>query len=132
MSGWISNLTRDAISTGVNNTRYNETSYDCDDFASDLEGNLTVLGYNATYTVYWCGTGAARVGHCVTDVHAPDGTLVFIEPQTNRIVNLDFDGDGRVEARNHHPAGIENTDNNCAIEVYPDRAAATAAGAPTD
>ena len=129
---WVANLTRDVISTGVNNTEYVNRTFDCDDFANALERNLTALGYNATYTVYWCTRGATRSGHCVTDVHAPDGTLVFIEPQNNRIVNLDFDGDGVVETRNHHPAGIMNTDDDCAIEVYEDVAAATAAGAPRD
>lgn len=129
---WVANLTRDVVSTGVNNTEYVNRTFDCDDFAEALERNLTALGYNATYTVYWCTRGATRSGHCVTDVHAPDGTLVFIEPQTNRIVNLDFDGDGVVETRNHHPAGIMNTDDDCAIEVYEDSAAAAAAGAPRD
>ena len=133
LGSWVANLTRDVTSTGVNNTQYVNGTFDCDDFANALERNLTALGYNATYTVYWCTRpDGSRPGHCVTDVHSTDGTLVFIEPQTGRIVNLDFDGDGRVEARNHHPAGRVNTDDNCAIEVYEDSAAAAAAGAPRD
>ncbi len=133
LTSWVDNLTRAINDSNVHNGTYVPGVYDCDDFADNLERNLTARGYNATYTVYWCTPAVGpRYGHCVTDVHAPDGSIVFIEPQTGRFANLDFDGDGVVETRNHHPAGIENTDDNCAIEVYDDAAAAAAAGAPRD
>jgi hypothetical protein len=136
LSGFLQNLTDAVDSTGVNNTPYNATTYDCDDFANDLERNLTALGYNATYTVYWCynALGATTTAHAVTDVHAPDGSIIFIEPQSGRIINndLDFDNDGNVEYRTHHSNPRSDTDDMCEIEVFEDVAAATAAGAPRD
>ena len=146
LAEFIRNLTRDVGTTGVNNTRYNATSYDCDDFAHDLERNLTVLGYNATYTLIGCAAGGPTSGynfatgypafHAITDVHAPDGTIIFIEPQSGRIVNIDFDGDGQVEGRSGEyvygmgPAQL--TDNNCKIHIFEDTAGAAAVGAPRD
>ncbi len=130
------NLTRDVISTGVNNSAYVNGTYDCRYFAHDLERNLTALGYNATWTTYWCYGGAGNppaTEHAVTDVHLADGRTVFIEPQTNRIINLDFDGDGIVEVNNNgYVPGQNNgqTDDNCKISVFEDRAAAAAAGVP--
>lgn len=130
------NLTRDVISTGVNNTNYTLGVYDCRNFAHDLERNLTALGYNATWTSYWCYGGAGNppvTAHAVTDVHLPDGRTVFIEPQNNRIINLDFDGDGQVEVNNNGYTPGQNmgqTDDNCKISVFEDRASAAAAGVP--
>ncbi len=129
------NLSRDVISTGVNNTIY-QAGYNCVNFTGDLERNLTALGYNATFTSYWCYGGVgnpAPVAHAVADVHLPDGRTVFIEPQTNMIVNLDFDGDGVVEVNNNaYTAGANTgqTDDNCKISVFDNQAAAQAAGVP--
>ncbi len=143
LSGFITNLTNAINASGVHNGNYTPGSYDCDDFASDLERNLTALGFNATYTYYWCNAnppsgynagGVPPYGHAVTDVHAPDGTIVFIESITGQIINLDFDGDGTVETRtNEHVNNVNaRTDDNCAIEVYNDLTTATGAGAPVD
>ena len=130
------NLTRDVVSTGVNNSAYVNGTYDCRNFAEDLRTNLTALSYNATWTAYWCYGGAGNppaTAHAVTDVHLNDGRTVFVEPQTNQIVNLDFDGDGVVEVNyNGYVPGQNNgqTDDNCKISVFPNRAAAAAAGVP--
>ncbi len=143
LTNFITNLTNALNSLGVNNTNYTAGIYDCDDFAHDLERNLTASGFNATYTYYWCtanppsgyNVGAAPpYGHAVTDIHAPDGTIIFIEPQSNQIINLDFDGDGIVETRtNEHVNNINSlTDDSCAIEVYEDSGTATTAGTPRD
>ena len=129
----LTNLTRAVVSTGVNNSAYNSSSYDCRSFGHSLERNLTTLGYNATWTAYWCYGGPQVVAHAVTDVHLADGRTVFIEPQTNQIVNLDFDGDGVVETNNNGYVPGQNTgqtDDNCKISVFEDRAAAAAAGVP--
>ncbi len=133
LSEWVRNLTQAANATGIPSQNYTATTYDCDDFADDMEKNLTALGYNATYTYYWC-VGPPAFGHAVTDVHAPDGTIIFIEPQTGQVVNLDFDGDGTIETRtNEHVNNLNAvTDDNCAIEVYDSAAAAAGAGAPRD
>ncbi len=132
----LANLTRDVISTGVNNSAYVNGTYDCRSFAHALERNLTALGYDATWTVYWCYGGVGNppaAAHAVTDIHLADGRTVFIEPQTNQIINLDFDGDGVVEVNNNGYVPGQNrgqTDDNCKISVFGDRAAAAAAGVP--
>src|SRR3989338_9582293 len=78
----LNDLIRNVTSTRVNNTNYTLGTYDCRSFAHDLERNLTVLGYNATWTSYWCYGGAGNppaAAHAVTDVHLNDGRTVFIE-----------------------------------------------------
>ncbi len=130
-SDWVKNLTDAANATGIPNKTYVPGTYDCDDFADDMEKNLTALGYNATYTIYWWNNGAN--GHVVTDVHGPNGTLIFIEPQTGEVVDLDFDGDGKVETMNNeHKNTFTPTDDNRQVEVFDDAASAAAAGAPRD
>lgn len=133
---FISNLTQNLSVLGVNNTNYSLGVYDCRHFAHDLERNLTAIGYNATWTSFWCYGGLGNPpprAHAVTDVHLPDGRTIFIEPQNNRILNLDFDGDGVVEVNNNGytpGANMGQTDDNCKISVFEDKAAAAAAGVP--
>ena len=132
----LANLTRDVISTRVNNSNYSLGVYDCRHFPEKLETNLSDLGDNATWTLYWCYGGLGkppRTAHAVTDVHLADGRTVFIEPQNNRIVNLDFDNDGVIEVNNNGYVPGQNTgqtDDNCKISVFENRAAAAAAGVP--
>lgn len=129
--GWLKNLTDAVKNTSIPSKTYVPGSYDCDDFADDLERNLTAMGYNATYTVYWWDNGERA--HAITDVRGPDGTIVFIEPQTGKIVDLDFDKDGKVEAKeNEHSEDYNPTDNGKDIEIYDDAATATAKGCPRD
>jgi hypothetical protein len=126
-------LINNVTSTGVNNTIYNSSTYNCADFADDLEKNLTEQGYDATFTAYWChGPNPPATAHAITDVHLSDGRTVWIEPQTGQIVNMDMDGDGIVEYDNNaftNSASV-TTDDNCQISVWSDRAAAAAAGVP--
>ncbi|MBI5698565.1 MAG: hypothetical protein HZC29_08850, partial [Thaumarchaeota archaeon] len=133
-SNWVGNLTDAVRNSSVATGTYVAGTHDCDDFADELEQNLTARGYHATFTVYWCYDAADNPtrSHCVADVHAPDGSIIFIEPQTGGYANLDFDGDGTVEARNHHETNRVYTDNNCEIEIYEDRASAVAAGVSMD
>ena len=133
-ASWLRNLSQSINESNVSNQTYTAGTYDCDDFADDLEKNLTAAGYNATFTALWCYDGAGNTirAHAVTDVHAPDGSLVFIEPQSGQIINMDADGDGVVEARTHHEKKRKDTDNRCEIEVFDNQAAASAAGAPID
>ena len=71
----LANLTEAIRRIGVYNNKYNVTTYNCVNFSSDLEKNLTLLGFNATVTfISW--------GHAVTDVHF-GGVTVFVEPQIN-------------------------------------------------
>ena len=134
---FINNLTNAINNASVHSNKYNATTYDCDDFANDLERNLTARGFNATYTyiIKYNLDNTSRSSHAVTDVHASDGSIIFIEPQTGQIINLDIDGDGKIEARvnpNPYEHGYLPTDDNAKITIYPDRASSAAAGAPVD
>ena len=128
---WLQNLTRAVNSTNVSNQGY-RAGHICHHFSDELERNLTTLGYNATFTAFWCYDNAGNTirNHAVTDVHAPDGSIVFIEPQNGKIINMDFDGDGIIEVRTHHEGRKILTDDNCEIEVYDNKASAQAAGVP--
>jgi hypothetical protein len=137
-SEWVRNLTRDANKTGVSKNNYTPGTFDCDDFAHHLERNLTAMGYDATFTVYWCYGGAGNPPaskHALTDVHAPDGTIIFIDAASDppRIRNLDFAGDGEVEvSRDENLPPNTPTDDNGKITVWNDRAAAVAGGVVMD
>jgi len=134
---WFEDLETAIIQSRVFNQSYNGASYDCDDFAGDLEKNLTVRGYNSTFTYVFCGR--TRFGHAYTDVHAPDGTILFIEAQIDPrrrgiYANLDFNRNGRVSARNntHVNNSLAITEGECAVEIFENREAAIAAGVRMD
>jgi hypothetical protein len=79
--------------------------YDCDDFARDLEEALEGAGYDATFTlVFTDGDGDGNVfggandkGHAITDVHWPDGTTTWVEPQNGKQIIMSTDGDDVVD-----------------------------------
>lgn len=135
-AGLVANITRELNESNISGRTYVNDTYDCDDFADDFEKYLENKTYDATFTLFWCWDGVSSTvsGHAVTDVHASDGTLVFIDPQNGAILNMDMDGDGVVETINHHPTDnkFTPTDDNCQIEVYGSRAEAAAAGNPMD
>ena len=108
--------------------------YDCDDFAGDLEQELEGQGFMATFTAIWTDDGSDSVpGHALTDVHAPSGMLVWVEPQTGEIVDLDEDGDGEVMASDgSHNEDFMATEGMSQIEVYEDKTSASMAGVPVD
>ncbi|MDP1694069.1 MAG: hypothetical protein Q8L34_00855 [Candidatus Woesearchaeota archaeon] len=135
----IDGVMRDVINSSISNRSYvprsaNVTNpYICHHFANDLETFLTGRGYHATFTHFmqFDNNNQTINDHALTDVHFPDGTIIFIEPQTGKLVNLDIDGDGRVEARMYpgtHQNGYHPTDDNAKITVYESKAAAVAAG----
>jgi hypothetical protein len=131
----------------IKDKEYEEDTYDCDDFASDMEMALEALGYDATFTVVWefepnpdhswwnwLWTPANRVksAHALTDVHTEDG-IIFIEPQTGQVgVDMDYDNDGEVDYATNNAGYPATTDGNARIEVYDSRADAKAAGVPMD
>ena len=147
----LTNLQNDVNNAGsattngpIKDRTWTTNTYDCDDFARDLEEALQALGYNATFTVYWhvienpdyswwnsLWTPKYIVeAHALTDVHTAEG-LIWIEPQTGEIgVDLDFNGDGKVGYDTKHPGKF--TDDDGRIEVYDSRAAAEAAGVVMD
>lgn len=123
------NASRIGVPPFGNGTYVNRT-HDCDDFANETETLLQGLGFQATFTVFWCYT-PPEFGHCVADIHLGDGSTLFISPYTGFPENLDFDGDGVVEARNNRVVRTP-TDDNCAIEIYESAEAAVAAGVRLD
>lgn len=130
-------ILKDVADSGVAKKKYTTNTYDCDDFAKDLELYLQGLGYDATFThiVKYNITGKQTSAHAVTDIHLPNGWIVFIEPQTGKLINLDFDGDGVVELYSHpsnHPMGYHPTDDNVKITIYDSADAAESAGLDMD
>jgi carbonic anhydrase/acetyltransferase-like protein (isoleucine patch superfamily) len=151
----LGNLQNDVNAAGVGTAAglvkdrtWVRNTYDCEDFAHDMERHLDAQGYNATITVYWCWDtifeGEPKRwywrweyipqilrAHAVVDVHR-NGRTVWVEPQRGVVgIDLDFDGDGVVE----YEEGVHRkrlTDGNYRIEVWPDRATATAAGVRWD
>ncbi len=102
--------------------------YDCVNFSDDLGMELQTEGYDSTFTIIWQISG---MGHCVTDVHTTSGGILFIEPQTGMIINLDQDMDGQVMGFfNRHENTFMATEGMTHIEVYMDRDSAVKAGAP--
>ncbi len=134
----VDTIMQAVVASRISNLTYNATTFDCDDFADTLEQNLTGAGFNATYTYFIKYKGTSNVtdyAHAVTDVHLPDGSIFWIEPQTGEIISLDFDGDGQTGvnyAPNPYQNGYHPTDDNAKITVYDNAGAATAAGAPRD
>jgi hypothetical protein len=116
----------------VTSMEYGE-DYDCDDFAGDLEQELEGQGFMSTFTAIWTDDGSETVpGHALTDVHGPGG-VVWVEPQTGEIVDLDEDGDGNVMASDGtHSDEFMASEGMSQIEVYEDKAAAGKAGVPID
>lgn len=112
---------------------YVPTTYDCDDFASDLEIELDMQGYDASFTILYRNDGMAVTGHAVTDVHTTSGEIIFVEPQNGMIIDLDEDGDGIIGFNNDmHNMTFMATEGMSHIEVYMDLNGAVTAGAPID
>jgi hypothetical protein len=146
----LANLGNDVDRSGINGRTWTRDTYDCDDFAGDLEKFLQALGYDATFTLVWdvvpnpdwrwwnqlwTPRTLWRNGHAVTDVHV-GGRLIWIEPQWSSAegaigINLDGDGDGRVGYSDNRKA-TGPTDGSKVIEVWPSRAAAEKAGRKMD
>jgi len=112
---------------------YVPTTYDCDDFASDLEKELDSQGYDASFTIIYRNDGMTIVGHAVTDVHPTRGAIIFVEPQNGMIIDLDEDGDGIIGFNdNMHNMIVMATEGMSHIEVYMDLNGAVMAGVRID
>jgi len=111
---------------------YMASTYDCDDFANDLQQELSMAGFNSTFTATWRNNGMN--GHAVTDVHPTTSSgIIFIEPQNGMVINLDENMDGMVGYRDGmHSMAIMTTEGMSEIEVYMTRADAAMAGVPID
>ena len=75
--------------------KYVENTHDCDDFAEELEDALEAKGYRVTIKlVYWRDAKGEFVGHAINDVYLDGGRIATIEPQNDRDVTGDYDGNG--------------------------------------
>ncbi len=142
----FADIGQDLDDSGIPDREYVKDTYDCDDFAGDAEKALQDQGHDATFTVLWelnpdygwwnaLWTDKWINGHAVVDVHFPDGTTAWFEPQWRSTkpgwrLDMDFDGDGTVETAD--APGDTPTDDGRRIEVYDSRAAAEAAGVVMD
>jgi hypothetical protein len=69
--------------------RYRKEEYDCDDFARTASATLHIL-YGNIAVGEAAVVLAGGTAHMVNFVVAPDGELVYVEPQTNKIIQKDF------------------------------------------
>jgi len=94
----ITDLKKDLAANNISEKAWVPGTYDCDDFARDLEDDLEALGYNVTIKLvyWWAWNGTAWVwnGHAVVNVHLDGGVVVTIEPQNDQDVTAVYDGDG--------------------------------------
>lgn len=122
--------------TGIPDRDYVPDSYDCDDFADDLEKAFEELLPGAgTFTYIACDfdaeTGNYTSAHAITDVHG-GGAVAWIEPQTGQPVDLDKNGDGNVTFALDFSGYPEPTDGGCFIAVFESAEAAQDAGLQLD
>lgn len=132
-SGTFVQMLQDAINMSMvaMGMTYMATTYDCDDFADDLQMSLQMQGFDSTFTAIWRNNG--MTGHAVTDVHTTSGGIIFVEPQNGMFINLDENMDGMVGYRDQmHSMTIMTTEGMTEIEVYMTRDQASMAGVPVD
>ena len=98
-------------------------------------------GYDVTFTIlieFDKSTCSRPVsGHALNDFHDNEGRIGFWEPQINRIVNLDLDGDGFINIAQNGDVFAQPTeispDGRCvAIDTFDDIDDAIATYGPLD
>ncbi len=76
----------------------NPDHYDCKHFSRDFEFAMELYYYEVTITMIqkyiWPDCIEKGKGHVLNDFHDELGRVGFFEPQRNRIVDLDLNGDG--------------------------------------
>ncbi|HEC89365.1 MAG TPA: hypothetical protein ENI44_02150 [Thermoplasmatales archaeon] len=88
-------LMKDLEEDKTDQKEYINDTHDCDDFARELEDALEARGYRVTIKlVYWRDEKGEFVGHAINDVYLDGGRIVTIEPQNDRDVTGDYDGNG--------------------------------------
>jgi len=128
-SGTFISMLKDAISmSNIPSMEYTD-DYMCADFAGDLGMELMDKGFDTSFTAIWRDGGAD--GHAVTDIHTTSGGIIFVEPQTGMIINLDENMDRMVGANiDMHVDTFMPTEGMSQIEIYMSRDDAAMAGAP--
>ncbi len=128
-SGTFISMLKDAISmSNVPSMEYTD-GYMCADFAGDLGMELMDQGYDTSFTAIWRDGGMD--GHAVTDIHNTSGGIIFVEPQTGMIINLDENMDRMVGANvDMHVDTFMPTEGMSQIEIYMSRDDAAMASVP--
>jgi hypothetical protein len=83
-------LEREFAKSGIAKKKYEPDVHDCDDFA--YRGYKWLKGlYGNRASVKWYSyknPAGTQVGHALNDIHWPDGTKTYFEPQTGQVVEL--------------------------------------------
>jgi hypothetical protein len=114
---------------------------DCDDFAEDFEDAMEADGYDVTITILiefdkeTCSRPIS--GHALNDFHDSEGRIGFWEPQNNRIVDLDLDGDGFVNLAPYRGVFVGPTERSpggkcISVEIFDDFDDLVRSGYPID
>jgi len=138
-SGWANDA--DANELDAPHNPWVKDINDCDDFAEDFEDAMESDGHDVTITIlieYDKATCTRPVsGHALNDFHDSEGRIGFWEPQVNRVVNLDLDGDGFVNLAPYRGAFSGPTERSpsgkcISVETFADFDDVVEAGYPID
>ena len=103
----LTELMKDLAENDISEREWVEETYDCDDFARDLEDALEALGYRVTVKAVYYKVDDALEGHAVINVHLED-RVVTIEPATDTDVTSVYDGDGDGEVESASPGLVRS------------------------
>ncbi len=138
-AGWASDA--DANELDAPHNPWVKDINDCDDFAEDFEDWMEADGHDVTITIlieYDKETCSRPVsGHALNDFHDSEGRIGFWEPQINRVVDLDLDGDGFVNLAPYQGAFSGPTERSptgkcISVETFDDFDDVVRAGYPID
>ncbi len=124
-AGWAHDA--DANELDIEHNPWVRDTNDCDNYAEDFERKMEEDGHDVTFTllVEFDKATCSRVdsAHALNDFHDGEGRIGFWEPQINRIVDLDLDGDGFINLAQNGDAYARPTevspDGRCvAIDTY--------------
>ncbi len=103
----LRDIGKDRVKAGLDKKKWDMQKYNCADFSRDLEKTnpekYTFTSVKCTIKASCTGTNGKKikgtfiVGHAINDVHLSGGTLGYVEPRTAKEVDMDSNGDGKVD-----------------------------------
>jgi hypothetical protein len=72
----------------TNYNQYVDSSYVCHDFSSDVDRNAYKVGYRCYWAFIEFGETNVSAGHTAVAFNTTDRGIIFIEPQSDRIINV--------------------------------------------
>jgi len=75
----------------TNEKLYAKDFYVCSDYAIDVRANARQQGWNISVVFVWWKTRGSEYAHALNGAYLADGTLVWIEPQKDRIYSADIE-----------------------------------------